>query len=116
MAAFLSVSIGEEIKGEASIFTCGSNKALNQWWVEAPPALGFQALQRVHFRLQRVQLANDPALLEPSGLPQRGNVIQPRVERSATLGLNPNGVAANPVARAGTTPLRLVTITTTNPR
>src|SRR4030095_16353386 len=84
---------------------------------------GLQALQRVHLRLQRVQLGHDPALLGPIGLPQRGNVIQPSgCEERATLGTRikiityPNGVVANRYATDDATPSGMEIISTTNPR
>ena len=57
----------------------------------------------------------------PSGLPQRGNVIQPRVERSDTLGtrkvmfINPNGVGAIRHAPTAATPLGLRTVSMDHP-
>jgi len=63
---------------------------------------------------QRIQLGHDPVLLGSSGLPQRGNVIQPSgCEERATLGtqiqtiINPNGVVANRNATVGVTPLEM---------
>ena len=55
-------------------------------------------------------------------MPQRGNVIEPRVERSDTLGtsiesmINPNGVVAQVNAKVDATPLGLRIPFTPDPR
>ena len=68
---------------------------------ESGGSFDLQTIQRAHRPRQSVPLGQDPALFGPSGLPQRGNGIQPSgCEERATLGTwtnttsNPNGVVA----------------------